>query len=76
MVFDNGGYGEIRAEMADAVAPVAVDLPARRTCRLWPAPGLCRRCHVADPAELAGRLTEAFARAGPTVITVPEETAA
>ncbi|MFI8823353.1 5-guanidino-2-oxopentanoate decarboxylase [Streptomyces sp. NPDC053431] len=73
VVFDNGGYGEIREEMAArGDAPTAVDLPAVDL------PGLARAygghgTAVRTPAELAAALAEALVTPGPTVVTVPEE---
>ncbi|MET7621568.1 thiamine pyrophosphate-dependent enzyme [Streptomyces sp. NPDC005408] len=75
VVFDNGGYGEIRDEMAargDAPAAVdlaPVDLPA--LARAYGGHGV----HATTPGALATALTRALATPGPTVITVPEETA-
>ncbi len=74
VVFDNGGYGEIRGEMnARGDTPVAVDLPRVDL------PALCRAyggggTHASSPAALADALTRALGTPGPTVITVPEET--
>lgn len=75
VVFDNGGYGEIRDEMAargDAPAAVdlaPVDLPA--LARAYGGHGE----RAATPEALAAALTRALGTPGPTVITVPEETA-
>ncbi|MGW1494914.1 thiamine pyrophosphate-dependent enzyme [Streptomyces sp. NPDC002402] len=75
VVFDNGGYGEIRDEMAArgdepaAVDFAPVDLPA--LARAYGGHGV----HAPTPAALATALTRALATPGPTVITVPEETA-
>ncbi|MFF4234087.1 thiamine pyrophosphate-dependent enzyme [Streptomyces sp. NPDC001820] len=75
VVFDNGGYGEIRDEMAargDVPAAVdfaPVDLPA--LARAYGGHGE----HAATPEALAAALTRALGTPGPTVITVPEETA-
>ncbi|TDC70293.1 acetolactate synthase [Actinomadura sp. GC306] len=72
VVFDNGGYGEIRAEMAArGDAPVAVDqhtpdLPA--IARAYGCDGLV----ASRPAVLALALRHALRRARPTVIVVPE----
>ncbi|MFF2518453.1 5-guanidino-2-oxopentanoate decarboxylase [Streptomyces sp. NPDC058086] len=74
VVFDNGGYGEIRDEMAargdrpTAVDLAPVDLPA--LARAYGGQGT-RVCH---PDELAFALTEALRTPGPTLIAVPEET--
>ncbi|MFF1421438.1 5-guanidino-2-oxopentanoate decarboxylase [Streptomyces sp. NPDC058280] len=75
VVFDNGGYGEIRDEMAArGDAPVAVDLTPVDLPALARAYG--GRGERADtPAALADALTRALAAPVPTVITVPEETA-
>lgn len=73
VVFDNGGYGEIRDEMAargdrpTAVDLAPVDLPA--LARAYGGQGT-RVCH---PDELALALTEALRTPGPTLIAVPEE---
>ncbi|MFE2131008.1 thiamine pyrophosphate-binding protein [Streptomyces amritsarensis] len=76
VVFDNGGYGEIRDQMvARGDAPAAVDLPSPDLPALARAYGgdgvVCR-----TPGELAAALTNALRTAGPTVIVVPEETGA
>ncbi|MFE2637904.1 5-guanidino-2-oxopentanoate decarboxylase [Streptomyces scopuliridis] len=75
VVFDNGGYGEIREEMTargdtpTAVGLSPVDLPA--LARAYGGRG-----ERADtPAALADALTRALAAPVPTVITVPEEPA-
>lgn len=75
VVFDNGGYGEIRDEMTargdtpTAVGLSPVDLPA--LARAYGGRG-----ERADtPAALADALTRALAAPVPTVITVPEEPA-
>lgn len=74
VVFDNGGYGEIRDEMAArgdtpaVVDPAPVDLPA--LARAYGGHGE----HAGTPEALAAALTRALASPGPTVITVPEET--
>ncbi|MBT2400719.1 5-guanidino-2-oxopentanoate decarboxylase [Streptomyces sp. ISL-100] len=73
VVFDNGGYGEIRDEMnARGDTPTAVDLPRVDL------PALCRAyggggTHAASPGALAEALARALKTPGPTVITVPEE---
>ncbi|MFJ9808903.1 thiamine pyrophosphate-binding protein [Streptomyces sp. NPDC101158] len=73
VVFDNGGYGEIREEMAArGDAATGVDLPAVDL------PGLARAYGgrgvvVGSPAELAAALAEALVTPGPTIVTVPEE---
>lgn len=74
VVFDNGGYGEIRDEMAargdrpTAVDLAPVDLPA--LARAYGGQGTRAR----RPDELALALTEALRTPGPTLIVVPEET--
>ncbi|WP_405997392.1 thiamine pyrophosphate-dependent enzyme [Streptomyces sp. NBC_00829] len=74
VVFDNGGYGEIRDEMTargdvpEAVDLAPVDLPA--LARAYGGHGE----HATTPGALATALTRALATPGPTVITVPEET--
>ena len=75
VVVDNGGYGEIRDEMAGRGDPVhAVDL------RTPDFPLLARSlsCHgkrATGPAELAGLLVQALAADRPTLIHLPEEAA-
>ncbi|WP_406398216.1 thiamine pyrophosphate-binding protein [Streptomyces sp. NBC_00879] len=75
VVFDNCGYGEIRDEMAArgdepaAVDLAPVDLPA--LSRAYGGHGV----HAPTPGALATALARALATPGPTVITVPEETA-
>jgi len=72
VVFCNGGYGEIRNEMADAgMAPIAVDLPAPDFAALAVAMG-GRGIAVETPEALASALREALSHPGPTVIVVPE----
>jgi acetolactate synthase-1/2/3 large subunit len=75
VVVDNGGYGEIRNEMAGRGEPVhAVDL-------LGPDfTGLARslRCHgvsVSKPAELPDVLAAALSADRPTLINLPEDAA-
>ncbi|MGW4161877.1 thiamine pyrophosphate-dependent enzyme [Streptomyces sp. NPDC004788] len=73
VVFDNGGYGEIREEMtARGDRPTAVDLPAVDLPALARAYG-GQGTAVRSPDELAEALTHALATPGPTLITVPEE---
>ncbi|MER7519651.1 thiamine pyrophosphate-dependent enzyme [Streptomyces sp. NPDC126499] len=73
VVFDNGGYGEIREEMAArGDAPTAVDLPAVDLPALARAYG-GRGTTVHSPGELAAALAEALTTPGPTIVTVPEE---
>lgn len=74
VVFDNGGYGEIRDEMrARGDVPAAVDLAPVDLPALARAYG-GHGTRACDPAALARALTEALERPGPTLITVPEET--
>uniref|UniRef100_A0AAU3I913 5-guanidino-2-oxopentanoate decarboxylase n=1 Tax=Streptomyces sp. NBC_01393 TaxID=2903851 RepID=A0AAU3I913_9ACTN len=74
VVFDNGGYGEIRDEMAargdtpTAVDLAPVDLPA--LARAYGGQGT----HAYGPDELSTALAEALRTPGPTLIAVPEET--
>lgn len=74
VVFDNGGYGEIRDEMAargdrpTEVDLAPVDLPT--LARAYGGQGTRAR----RPDELAHALTEALRTPGPTLIVVPEET--
>ncbi|MFI8961702.1 thiamine pyrophosphate-dependent enzyme [Streptomyces sp. NPDC053493] len=73
VVFDNGGYGEIREEMAArGDRPTAVDLPAVDLPALARAYG-GRGTAVHSPEEFAAALAEALVTPGPTVVTVPEE---
>ena len=75
VVFDNGGYGEIRDEMAArGDAPAGVDLAPVDLSALARAYGGHGE-RVTTPEALASALTRALATPGPTVITVPEETA-
>ncbi|MFG3368885.1 5-guanidino-2-oxopentanoate decarboxylase [Streptomyces sp. NPDC090032] len=75
VVFDNGGYGEIRDEMAArGDAPAAVDHARVDLAGLARAFG-GRGASASSPGELAALLTRALATPGPTLITVPEETA-
>ncbi|MEU8620545.1 thiamine pyrophosphate-dependent enzyme [Streptomyces sp. NPDC048623] len=73
VVFDNGGYGEIREEMAArGDAPVAVDLPPvdlPALARAYGGHGTVAR----TPGELSAALAEALVTPGPTIVTVPEE---
>lgn len=73
VVFDNGGYGEIREEMAArGDSPTAVDLPSVDLPALARAYG-GHGTAVRSPQELAGALADALDTAGPTIVTVPEE---
>ncbi|GAA4847061.1 5-guanidino-2-oxopentanoate decarboxylase [Saccharopolyspora rosea] len=70
VVVDNGGYGEIRDEMARRGDPVhAVDLPSADLAALGRALG-CRGVRV-EPGGLAAALSEALAADRPTVVHVP-----
>ncbi|SEB88721.1 5-guanidino-2-oxopentanoate decarboxylase [Streptomyces sp. TLI_105] len=72
VVFDNGGYGEIREEMAArGDTPLAVDLPAVDLPALARAYG-GRGAVARSPEELADALAHALTTPGPTVLTVPE----
>ncbi|WP_052498984.1 thiamine pyrophosphate-binding protein [Streptomyces vietnamensis] len=72
VVFDNGGYGEIREEMAArGDTPTAVDLPSVDLPALARAYG-GRGAVVRSPEELADALAHALSTPGPTVLTVPE----
>ncbi|MFI8435330.1 thiamine pyrophosphate-binding protein [Streptomyces sp. NPDC079020] len=73
VVFDNGGYGEIRDGMAArGDHPVAVDLPPVDLPALARAYG-GRGSHADSPAALARALSLALTTPGPTLITVTEE---
>ncbi|GHB28622.1 putative 2-ketoarginine decarboxylase AruI [Streptomyces viridiviolaceus] len=73
VVFDNGGYGEIREQMAArGDTPAAVDLPSVDLSALARAYG-GHGTTVRSPEELADALSEALNTSGPTLITVPEE---
>ena len=72
VVFDNGGYGEIRNEMLDRdEAPVAVSAPPRDLVMLATALG-AYATQVTEPADLTAEIRAARSRSGPTVIVVPE----
>lgn len=72
VVFDNSGYGEIRAEMLERdEKPLAVDAPPRDLVLLAQALG-AHGVRVETPDELVTELREAPRRHGPTVIVVPE----
>ncbi|HTX11674.1 MAG TPA: 5-guanidino-2-oxopentanoate decarboxylase [Solirubrobacteraceae bacterium] len=72
VVVDNGGYGEIRAEMEDrGDAPIGVELPAPDFVALAQALG-CRGEHVEFPAELAAALEGARSAPEPTLIHTNE----
>lgn len=70
VVVDNGGYGEIRNEMADRDDPVhAVDFPAPDFAALGRALG-CHGTTLDDPAEVGAAITAALRAERPTVIHV------
>ncbi|MEZ0069334.1 5-guanidino-2-oxopentanoate decarboxylase [Streptacidiphilus sp. MAP12-20] len=73
VVFDNGGYGEIRDEMAArGDEPVAVDLPSPdlpALARAYGGHGL----RADSPDALARALRAALVTPGPTLIVIPEE---
>lgn len=72
VVFDNSGYGEIRAEMLERdEKPLAVDAPPRDLVLLARALG-AHGVRAETPDELVAELREAPRRHGPTVIVVPE----
>ncbi len=72
VVFDNGGYGEIRNEMADRDEPVhAVDLGRPDFTALARAVG-CHGVSADDPADVAAAVVEALKADRPTVIHVRE----
>jgi thiamine pyrophosphate-dependent acetolactate synthase large subunit-like protein len=72
IVFVNGGYGEIRAQMRDAgITPLAVDLPAPDFVGLARSLG-GHGVSAAGPDELAAELDAALRRPGPTVLVVDE----
>ncbi|MFC7217506.1 5-guanidino-2-oxopentanoate decarboxylase [Streptomyces polyrhachis] len=72
VVFDNGGYGEIREGMLRrGDTPYAVDLPPvdlPALARAYGGSGV----RAGSPAELAAALRTALATPGPTLIHVPE----
>jgi thiamine pyrophosphate-dependent acetolactate synthase large subunit-like protein len=72
VVSDNGGYGEIRREMAErGDPPLGVDLPSPDFAALGRALG-CHGVVAEDRAALDAALEHAFAADRPTVIHVPE----
>ncbi|HEY1488272.1 MAG TPA: 5-guanidino-2-oxopentanoate decarboxylase [Micromonosporaceae bacterium] len=72
VVFDNGGYGEIRAEMRSAgMVPLGVDLPVPHLVDLARALG-GHGAAPEEPAELTDQLAAAFARPGPTLLVIKE----
>jgi 5-guanidino-2-oxopentanoate decarboxylase len=71
VVPNNGGYGEIRAQMREeGIDPIGVDLKVPDLPALGRAFG-GSGIAVEEPAELAAALDEALERPGPTVIEVP-----
>ena len=72
VVFDNSGYGEIRAEMLErGEKPNAVDSPPRDLVALAAALG-AHSVRVDAPGQLTDELRAARDRLGPTVVVVPE----
>ncbi|NLU70650.1 5-guanidino-2-oxopentanoate decarboxylase [Streptomyces sp. HNM0574] len=72
VVFDNGGYGEIRDGMAArGDSPTAVDLPAVDLPALARAYGGAG-AHARTPDELSAALRTALTFPGPTLVVVPE----
>lgn len=72
VVFDNGGYGEIRNEMVDRdEEPVAVAAPPRDLVLLAQSLG-AHGVRVETPDQLTAELAAARTRTGPTVVVVPE----
>jgi thiamine pyrophosphate-dependent acetolactate synthase large subunit-like protein len=70
VVVDNGGYGEIRAEMAArGDAPHAVDMPSPDFAALARSLG-CHGHRVDDDEALPGVLADAFAADRPTLVHV------
>ncbi|MEU8344298.1 5-guanidino-2-oxopentanoate decarboxylase [Spirillospora sp. NPDC048832] len=76
VVVDNGGYGEIRNEMADRDEPVhAVALGGPDFPALARSLG-CHGVRAGDPAELTGAIKTALEADRPTLIHVREESRA
>lgn len=72
IVFDNSGYGEIRAEMLERdEKPLAVDAPPRDLVLLAQALG-ARGVHVDTPDALIAELRRALTHQGPTVLVISE----
>jgi thiamine pyrophosphate-dependent acetolactate synthase large subunit-like protein len=72
VVFDNSGYGEIRAEMVDrGETPTAVEAPPRDLVLLGRALG-AHAVSVASPADLTEALLAAKERQGPSLLVVAE----
>ncbi|WP_406054347.1 thiamine pyrophosphate-binding protein [Kribbella sp. NBC_00889] len=75
VVVDNGGYGEIRNEMADRGDPVqAVDLPSPDFAALARSLG-CYGVRVDDSSGLEETLNTALEADRPTLVHLPEEVA-
>ncbi len=72
VVFDNSGYGEIRAEMLERdEKPTAVDAPPRDLVLLAQALG-ARGISVETPDALIAELRTAATHQGPTVLVIKE----
>jgi acetolactate synthase-1/2/3 large subunit len=72
VVFDNSGYGEIRAEMLERdEKPLAVDAPPRDLVLLAQALG-ARGLRVESPDELVAELRRSASYPGPSVLVVSE----
>ena len=72
VVFDNSGYGEIRAEMLERDdKPVAVDSPPRDLVGLARSLG-AHSVQIDYPEHLTSELRTASGRLGPTVLVVTE----
>jgi acetolactate synthase-1/2/3 large subunit len=75
VVVDNGGYGEIRNEMADRGDPIhAVGLGRPDFPALARALG-CHGVAVAEPGDLTAELEKAFSADRPTLLLVQERSA-
>jgi len=73
VVFDNGGYGEIRAEMTERnQLPTSVDLKTPDLAQISRAYG-GHGCTAATPAELRLAVQDALRTAGPTIIVINED---
>jgi acetolactate synthase-1/2/3 large subunit len=72
VVFVNGGYGEIRAEMrAAGIQPLGVDLPVPDLIALATALGGAGYA-VQTPAELTRLVKASFEHSGPTLLMIQE----
>ncbi|MER7848912.1 5-guanidino-2-oxopentanoate decarboxylase [Kitasatospora sp. NPDC096077] len=72
VVVDNGGYGEIRAQMSGrGFRPLAVDVPGPDPVALARAFGAAG-VHAASPAEAARAVAAALRADGPTVVAIRE----